>query len=68
MRYVFLSFVCDKRIAIIPVKPYKTRNMTMENVVKCLVGLFAMFLAKSQMLKWASKGGGGDLEWRVKNG
>jgi hypothetical protein len=40
----------------------------MENVVKCLVGLFAMFLAKSQMLKWASQGGGGDQEWRVKNG
>jgi hypothetical protein len=34
----------------------------MENFVKCLVGLFAMFWAKSQMLKWESEGGGGRLE------
>jgi hypothetical protein len=33
----------------------------MENLVICLVGLFAMFLMKSQMLKWASQGGGGSM-------
>jgi hypothetical protein len=31
----------------------------MEILVTCLVGLLAMFLAKSQMLKWARQGGGG---------
>jgi hypothetical protein len=30
----------------------------MKNLVICLVRIFAMFLAKSQMLKWASQGGG----------
>lgn len=29
----------------------------MENFVKCLVGFLAMFLAKNQILKWASDGG-----------
>jgi hypothetical protein len=33
----------------------------MENLVICLVGLFAMFLAKISMLKWANQGGGGSL-------
>jgi hypothetical protein len=36
----------------------------MENLVICLVGLFAMFLAKSPMLKWAgytNEGGGGTM-------
>jgi prepilin-type N-terminal cleavage/methylation domain-containing protein/prepilin-type processing-associated H-X9-DG protein len=35
--------------------------MTMENLVKCVVGIFAIFFAKSQMLKWtscANQGGG----------
>jgi hypothetical protein len=31
----------------------------MENVMKCLVGFLAMFLAKKQMLKWIKQGGGG---------
>jgi hypothetical protein len=42
----------------------------MENLVIFLVGLFAFFWAKSQMLKWvdyAKKGGGGRLWKRVKN-
>jgi hypothetical protein len=30
----------------------------MENLVKSVAGIFAMFLAKIQMLKWAIKGGG----------
>jgi hypothetical protein len=37
----------------------------MENLVICLVGLFAFFYANCQMLKWAiqeNKGGGGALE------
>jgi hypothetical protein len=37
----------------------------MENLVKCLVRLFAFFYANCQMLKWArqeNKGGGGALE------
>jgi hypothetical protein len=42
--------------------------MTMKNLVKCVVGLFAILFAKSQMLKWASEGGGGALYRRVKNG
>ncbi|MDR0705112.1 MAG: DUF1559 domain-containing protein [Planctomycetaceae bacterium] len=33
--------------------------MTRENLVKCVDGILAMFLEKSQMLKWASEGGGG---------
>jgi hypothetical protein len=43
----------------------------MKNFVKCLVGIFAIFFVKSQMLKWANytnQGGGGYLEWRVENG
>jgi prepilin-type N-terminal cleavage/methylation domain-containing protein len=49
-------------IAIISLKSLKIRNMTMENLVICLVGLFAFFYANCRMLKWArqrSKGGGG---------
>jgi hypothetical protein len=37
----------------------------MENLVKSLVGIFAIFFAKRQMLKWAncvSQGGGGYME------
>jgi hypothetical protein len=49
-------------------KPCKIRNMMMENLVKCLVSFFAILSAKIQMLKWANEGGGGTLEWRVKNG
>jgi prepilin-type N-terminal cleavage/methylation domain-containing protein len=30
--------------------------MTMKNFVTCLVGFFAMFLAKNQMLKWGTGG------------
>jgi hypothetical protein len=33
----------------------------MKNFVTCLVEFFALFLAKNQMLKWASQGGGGSL-------
>ncbi|MDR1268105.1 MAG: hypothetical protein LBK82_01140 [Planctomycetaceae bacterium] len=40
----------------------------MKNFVTCLVGFFAMFLEKNQMLKWASEGGGGRMQWRVNNG
>jgi hypothetical protein len=43
----------------------------MENFVKSVVGFFAIFLAKSQMLKWTNyvnQGGGGYMEWRVENG
>jgi hypothetical protein len=50
------------------VKTLENREISMKNFATCLVGLFAMFLAKSQMLKWANEGGGGTLEWRVKNG
>jgi hypothetical protein len=38
--------------------------MTMENVLKCVVGFWAIFFAKNQMLKWArqeNKGGGGRM-------
>jgi hypothetical protein len=31
----------------------------MKNFVTCLVEFFAMFLAKSPMLKWGNEGGGG---------
>jgi prepilin-type N-terminal cleavage/methylation domain-containing protein len=47
--------------AIISVKPFKIRNMTMENLVICLVGLVGFFVilsAKIQMLKWIKRGGG----------
>jgi hypothetical protein len=56
---------------IISAKPYKTRRIMMENLVKCVVGILAIFFAKSQMLKWinyVNQGGGGDMEWRVENG
>jgi hypothetical protein len=33
----------------------------MKNLVTCLVEFFAMFLAKNQMLKWESEGGGGSI-------
>jgi hypothetical protein len=33
----------------------------MKNLVTCLVGFFAMFWAKNQMLKWGSEGGGGRM-------
>jgi hypothetical protein len=49
----------------------KIRSMMMKNLVKCVVGFFVMLWAKSQMLKWgnhANEGGGGSMEWRVKNG
>jgi hypothetical protein len=43
--------------------------MTMENLVICLVGLFAMFLVKNQMLKWTiqMKGAVCDRELRNNN-
>jgi prepilin-type N-terminal cleavage/methylation domain-containing protein len=47
-----------QRFAIISVKPYKIRNMTMKNFVTCLVWIFAILFAKIQMLKWARQGGG----------
>jgi hypothetical protein len=31
----------------------------MKNLVKCLVGFFAVLFAKKQMLKWKRQGGGG---------
>jgi hypothetical protein len=31
----------------------------MKNLVKCLVGFFAVLFAKKQMLKWERQGGGG---------
>jgi hypothetical protein len=43
----------------------------MKNLVKCVVGIFALFFAKSQMLNLANcvkQGGGGYLEWKVENG
>jgi hypothetical protein len=43
----------------------------MENLVRCVVGIFAIFFAKSQMLNLASyvnQGGGGYIDWRVENG
>jgi hypothetical protein len=43
----------------------------MENLVKCVVGIFAIFFAKSQMLNLVScvtQGGGGYMEWKVENG
>jgi hypothetical protein len=43
------------------VKPYKIRSMTMENLMKCVVGIFAVILEKSKMLKWARQVGGGTL-------
>jgi hypothetical protein len=33
----------------------------MKNLVICLVGFFAMFWVKIQMLKWESQGGGGSM-------
>jgi hypothetical protein len=33
----------------------------MKNLVKCVVGFFALFGAKKQMLRWVKKGGGGRL-------
>jgi hypothetical protein len=40
----------------------------MENFVRCIVVFLRNFLAKIPMLKWINQGGGGYLEWRVKNG
>jgi hypothetical protein len=43
----------------------------MENLVKCVVGFFAIFFAKIQMLNlvsYVNQGGGGYLEWKVENG
>jgi hypothetical protein len=42
-------------------KPYKIRRLTMKNVMMCLVGIFAEFFAKNQMLKWVRQGGGGSM-------
>jgi hypothetical protein len=39
-------------------KPYKTRSMTMENLMKWFIGFFAVISVKNQMLKWARQGGG----------
>jgi prepilin-type N-terminal cleavage/methylation domain-containing protein len=39
----------------------------MKNLVICLVGLFAMFLAKIPMLKWASQGGGAVCREELRN-
>jgi prepilin-type N-terminal cleavage/methylation domain-containing protein/prepilin-type processing-associated H-X9-DG protein len=45
-------------------KPWKIRRMTMENLVKCVVGILSMFLAKSQMLKWTNyTNQGGGARW-----
>jgi hypothetical protein len=43
------------------VKPYKIRSITMEKLMKCVVGFLATILAKNQMLKWVKQGGGGRL-------
>jgi hypothetical protein len=58
---VFIVLFCDKRFAVISMKPYKIRSLTMKNVVMCLVRIFAEIFAKSPMLKWANQGGGGNL-------
>jgi hypothetical protein len=60
----FFTVCFGKRIAIILLKPYKIRNMTMENLVIYLVGLvglFAFFYVNCQMLKWVKRGGGGSF-------
>jgi hypothetical protein len=49
-------------------KPLKMRNMTMENFAGNNSENNLTIPMKNQMLKWANEGGGGTLEWRVKNG
>jgi hypothetical protein len=42
-----------------------TMENLLENLLKCVAGVFAIFFAKSQMLNlagWAKQGGGGCLE------
>jgi hypothetical protein len=66
----FYRCVFGKRVANF-IKPEKTRRRTMENFVKGVVGIFAIFLAKIQMLNLvicAKQGGGGYMEWKVENG
>jgi hypothetical protein len=55
----FAVLFCGKRFAVISKKPYKIRSMTMENLVRGVVGFFAVFFAKNQVLKWVRQGGGG---------
>jgi hypothetical protein len=55
----FFAVCCGKRIAIIPVKPYKIRNRTMKNFVKNASENSSTNPMKNQMLKWANEGGGG---------
>jgi prepilin-type N-terminal cleavage/methylation domain-containing protein len=40
------------------VKPYKIRSITMEKLMKWVVGFLATIFAKNQMLKWVKQGGG----------
>jgi Na+-driven multidrug efflux pump len=57
----FFTVCFGKRIAIILLKPLKTRNMTMKNLVMRVVGLFVVLWANCQMLKWVKRGGGDRL-------
>jgi hypothetical protein len=57
-RYIFFAVLfCGKCFAIISIKPYKIRNLTMKNLVENA----SENSVKSQMLKWASEGGGGSM-------
>jgi hypothetical protein len=64
----FAVLFCGERFAMISIKPYKTRNMTMKNLVELVENTLKNsqnYLVKnsveSQMLKWASQGGGGRI-------
>jgi hypothetical protein len=50
---------------MISIKPYKIRNLTMKNLVenasKNSLNNSVKNLVESQMLNWASQGGGGSL-------
>jgi hypothetical protein len=56
-----LPFVFGKRIAIIPKKPCKIRNMTMKNFAENTSENSWTNPMKNQMLKWANEGGGGTM-------
>jgi hypothetical protein len=57
---------CGKRFAIISMKPYKIRNITMKNFIETALKNSQKNSVKSQILKWASQGGGGSMHGRVK--
>jgi hypothetical protein len=57
--FFFAVMYCGGNLRLFQINPINIRRIMMENLVKCLVRLFAKFPTKSQMLKWASRGGGG---------